>query len=156
MFWDLALEIFSLTHSGRRMPWSFTKVSLTSSAMVIGRVWNVNVCAIGVEVNKQVRNNILTKRIHVRVEHFMPSRCTEQFCLRLSAQSASQRDLSLVSRLNELLWKQLLQYCMMWLTIWREYTSHFILQMFFQIVCFCLIFYMFTLLSIHTYKLFKN
>lgn len=30
----------------------------------------------------QVRNKILRKRIHVRVEHVMPSRCTEEFRLR--------------------------------------------------------------------------
>ncbi|CAJ2632691.1 unnamed protein product [Trifolium pratense] len=47
-----------------------------------GRVWNVTKRAIGVEVNKQVRNKILRKRIHVRVEHVMPSRCTEEFRLR--------------------------------------------------------------------------
>lgn len=34
-----------------------------------GRVFNVNPRAIGVVVNKQVRNRIIPKRIHVRVEH---------------------------------------------------------------------------------------
>ncbi len=34
-----------------------------------GRVFNVNPRAIGVIVNKQVRNRIIPKRIHVRVEH---------------------------------------------------------------------------------------
>ena len=47
-----------------------------------GRVWNVTKRAIGVEVNKQVGNRIIRKRIHVRVEHVMPSRCTEEFKLR--------------------------------------------------------------------------
>ncbi|CAJ1971681.1 unnamed protein product [Sphenostylis stenocarpa] len=47
-----------------------------------GRVWNVTKRAIGVEVNKQVGNRIIRKRIHVRVEHVMPSRCTEEFRLR--------------------------------------------------------------------------
>ncbi|KAJ7971406.1 60S ribosomal L21-like protein [Quillaja saponaria] len=47
-----------------------------------GRVWNVTKRAVGVEVNKQVRNKILRKRIHVRVEHVLPSRCTEEFRLR--------------------------------------------------------------------------
>ncbi|KAF0927912.1 hypothetical protein E2562_036889 [Oryza meyeriana var. granulata] len=47
-----------------------------------GRVWNVTKRAIGVEINKQVGNRIIRKRIHVRVEHVQPSRCTEEFCLR--------------------------------------------------------------------------
>ncbi|KAL3016154.1 hypothetical protein AAZX31_06G197200 [Glycine max] len=47
-----------------------------------GRVWNVTKHAVGVEVNKQVGNRIIRKRIHVRVEHVMPSRCTEEFRLR--------------------------------------------------------------------------
>jgi large subunit ribosomal protein L21e len=34
-----------------------------------GRVFNVNPRAIGVIVNKQVRNRIIPKRIHVRIEH---------------------------------------------------------------------------------------
>ncbi|XP_062104973.1 large ribosomal subunit protein eL21x/eL21w-like [Humulus lupulus] len=44
-----------------------------------GRVWNITKRAIGVEVNKQVGNHIIKKRIHVRVEHVQPSRCTEEF-----------------------------------------------------------------------------
>ncbi|XP_050382472.1 60S ribosomal protein L21-1 [Argentina anserina] len=47
-----------------------------------GRVWNVTKRAIGVEINKQVGNRIIRKRIHVRVEHVQPSRCTEEFRLR--------------------------------------------------------------------------
>ncbi|KAG9457729.1 hypothetical protein H6P81_002237 [Aristolochia fimbriata] len=47
-----------------------------------GRVWNVTKRAIGVEVNKQVSNRIIRKRIHVRIEHVQPSRCTEEFRLR--------------------------------------------------------------------------
>ncbi|XP_062114105.1 large ribosomal subunit protein eL21x/eL21w-like [Humulus lupulus] len=43
------------------------------------RVWNITKHAIGVEVNKQVGNCIIKKRIHVRVEHVQPSRCTEEF-----------------------------------------------------------------------------
>ncbi|XP_062118842.1 large ribosomal subunit protein eL21x/eL21w-like [Humulus lupulus] len=44
-----------------------------------GRVWNITKRAIGEEVNKQVGNRIIKKRIHVRVEHVQPSRCTEEF-----------------------------------------------------------------------------
>ncbi|CAN1187468.1 60S ribosomal protein L21-1 [Linum perenne] len=47
-----------------------------------GRVWNVTKRAIGVEMNKQVRGKILKKRIHVRIEHVLPSRCTEELALR--------------------------------------------------------------------------
>ncbi|KAJ9184649.1 hypothetical protein P3X46_004353 [Hevea brasiliensis] len=47
-----------------------------------GRVWNVTKRAVGVEVNKQVGGRIIKKRIHVRVEHLQPSRCTEEFRLR--------------------------------------------------------------------------
>ncbi|KAI4378494.1 hypothetical protein MLD38_015965 [Melastoma candidum] len=47
-----------------------------------GSVWNVTKRAIGVEINKQVGNRIIRKRIHVRVEHVQPSRCNEDFQLR--------------------------------------------------------------------------
>ncbi|XP_016460700.1 large ribosomal subunit protein eL21z/eL21y-like [Nicotiana tabacum] len=43
------------------------------------RVWNVTKRAFGVEDNKQVRNKILRKRIHARIEHVQLSRCTEEF-----------------------------------------------------------------------------
>nr|GLL36525.1 60S ribosomal protein L21-2-like [Ipomoea trifida]GMD44613.1 60S ribosomal protein L21-1 [Ipomoea batatas]GMD47890.1 60S ribosomal protein L21-1 [Ipomoea batatas] len=43
-----------------------------------GRVWNITKRAIGVEVNKQVGNRIIRKRIHVRIEHVQLSRCTEE------------------------------------------------------------------------------
>ncbi|KAI8028134.1 60S ribosomal protein L21-2 [Camellia lanceoleosa] len=47
-----------------------------------GQVWNVTKRAIGVEMNKQVGHRIIRKRIHVRIEHVQPSRCTEDFKLR--------------------------------------------------------------------------
>ncbi|CAI9113332.1 OLC1v1013913C1 [Oldenlandia corymbosa var. corymbosa] len=43
-----------------------------------GRIWNVTKRAVGVEVNKQVGNRIIKKRIHVRVEHVQASRCAEE------------------------------------------------------------------------------
>ncbi|KAL5707348.1 Large ribosomal subunit protein eL21x/eL21w [Ranunculus cassubicifolius] len=43
-----------------------------------GKVWNVTKRALGVEINKQVGNRIIRKRIHVRVEHVQPSRCREE------------------------------------------------------------------------------
>jgi len=44
-----------------------------------GRVFNVNPNAIGVLINKQVRNRIEQKRVHVRVEHIRKSKCREEF-----------------------------------------------------------------------------
>uniref|UniRef100_A0A7S1KPN9 60S ribosomal protein L21 n=1 Tax=Percolomonas cosmopolitus TaxID=63605 RepID=A0A7S1KPN9_9EUKA len=44
-----------------------------------GVVWNVTPRAVGIEVNKPVRNSIFRKRIYVRVEHVRPSRCREEF-----------------------------------------------------------------------------
>ncbi|PQM35488.1 60S ribosomal protein L21-1 [Prunus yedoensis var. nudiflora] len=48
-----------------------------------GQVWNVTKGAIGVEMNKQVGNRVIKKRIHVRVEHVQPSRCEEEFRARM-------------------------------------------------------------------------
>ncbi|CAN7066008.1 unnamed protein product [Brassica oleracea var. botrytis] len=48
-----------------------------------GRVWNVTKRAVGVEVNKQIGNRIIKKRLHVRVEHVQQSRCAEEFKLRI-------------------------------------------------------------------------
>merc|ERR1711879_219515 len=45
-----------------------------------GVIWNVTPRAVGVEINKQVRNRIIKKRIHVRIEHIQPSRCTSRGC----------------------------------------------------------------------------
>ncbi|KAF5953330.1 hypothetical protein HYC85_006186, partial [Camellia sinensis] len=47
-----------------------------------GQEWNVTKRAISVEMNKQVGNRIICKRIHVRIKHVQPSRCTEDFKLR--------------------------------------------------------------------------
>lgn len=44
-----------------------------------GRVFNVNPRAIGVIVNKQVRQRIIPKRIHVRVEHLKLSTSRSAF-----------------------------------------------------------------------------
>ena len=48
-----------------------------------GRVFNVNPRAIGVIVNKQVRNRIIPKRIHVRVEHLKLSTSRQEFLNRI-------------------------------------------------------------------------
>lgn len=44
-----------------------------------GRVFNVTKHAVGVIVNKRVRNRIIPKRINVRVEHVKHSRCRKDF-----------------------------------------------------------------------------
>ena len=42
-----------------------------------GRVFNVNPNSIGVIVNKLIRNRIIHKRIHVRLEHLKKSTCLQ-------------------------------------------------------------------------------
>eukprot|EP00287_Rhodomonas_sp_CCMP768_P004327 CAMPEP_0196736414 /NCGR_PEP_ID=MMETSP1091-20130531/14484_1 /TAXON_ID=302021 /ORGANISM="Rhodomonas sp., Strain CCMP768" /LENGTH=169 /DNA_ID=CAMNT_0042080145 /DNA_START=46 /DNA_END=555 /DNA_ORIENTATION=+ len=49
-----------------------------------GKVWNITKSALGVMVNKKVRGRIISKRIHVRVEHVQASRCTEEFKRRVA------------------------------------------------------------------------
>lgn len=44
-----------------------------------GVIFNVSKRALGVEVNKVVRNRIEKKRINVRVEHARPSKCRQDF-----------------------------------------------------------------------------
>jgi len=48
-----------------------------------GRVFNVNPRSIGVVVTKQVRNRIIQKRIHVRVEHLRISTTRVDFLRRI-------------------------------------------------------------------------
>jgi Ribosomal protein L21E len=48
-----------------------------------GRVFNVNPRAVGVIINKQVRNRIVQKRIHVRIEHVRLSTSRESFLQRI-------------------------------------------------------------------------
>ena len=56
-----------------------------------GVIWNVTKRAVGVEVNKQVGNRIIPKRIHVRIEHVVPSRCKEEFLRRTQANDEAKR-----------------------------------------------------------------
>jgi large subunit ribosomal protein L21e len=48
-----------------------------------GRVFNVNPRSVGVIVNKKVRNRVLPKRIHVRIEHVKKSTSREGFLNRI-------------------------------------------------------------------------
>lgn len=56
-----------------------------------GVIWNVTPRAIGVEVNKQVRNRIIRKRLHVRIEHVHHSKCREDFLKRVKSNDAARR-----------------------------------------------------------------
>lgn len=57
-----------------------------------GRVFNVNPNAIGVLVNKQVRNRIEQKRLHIRVEHITPSKCVESSKRRIRLAEEEKRN----------------------------------------------------------------
>nr|CAG4644407.1 EOG090X0GT4 [Lepidurus arcticus] len=48
-----------------------------------GRVFNVTQHAVGIIVNKQIRGNIIPKRINVRVEHIKHSKCRQDFLTRV-------------------------------------------------------------------------
>lgn len=48
-----------------------------------GRVYNVTPHALGVIVNKRVREKIIPKRINVRIEHVTHSKCREDFLRRV-------------------------------------------------------------------------
>ncbi len=57
-----------------------------------GRVFNVNPRAIGVIVNKQVRNRIIPKRLHVRIEHLKLSSCRKSFLNRIQANDKAKAE----------------------------------------------------------------
>jgi large subunit ribosomal protein L21e len=57
-----------------------------------GRVFNVNPRSIGVIVNKQVRNRIIQKRIHVRVEHIRKSTSRESFLARIKVNDKKKNE----------------------------------------------------------------
>jgi len=57
-----------------------------------GRVWNVSKRAVGVEVNKRVRNRIIKKRIHVRVEHVNKSASRQAFLDRVKENSQKRKE----------------------------------------------------------------
>lgn len=56
-----------------------------------GRVYNVSPHALGVIVNKRVRNRIIPKRINIRVEHVKHSKCREDFLQRLKRNEELKR-----------------------------------------------------------------
>merc|ERR1719245_2101200 len=48
-----------------------------------GKVFHVVNRAVGVLVNKQVRHRIMTKRVYVRTEHLVKSKCRSNFIKRV-------------------------------------------------------------------------
>jgi large subunit ribosomal protein L21e len=64
-----------------------------------GRIFNVNPNSVGVIINKQVRNRIIPKRIHVRVEHVRRSKCQANFKERIrKVEEAKRSDKNKISR----------------------------------------------------------
>ena len=57
-----------------------------------GVIFDVTKTAVGVEVNKQVRNRIIKKRIHVKVDHVVPSKCRTEFLERVKRNDAIKRE----------------------------------------------------------------
>lgn len=56
-----------------------------------GIVYNVTRRAVGVEVNKQLRNRVLIKRVNVRVEHVRHSKCRQEFLDRVQRNDKIKR-----------------------------------------------------------------
>lgn len=57
-----------------------------------GRVFNVNPNAVGVLVNKQVRNRVEEKRLHIRIEHVRRSNCNTEFKRRVRLAEKEKRE----------------------------------------------------------------
>jgi large subunit ribosomal protein L21e len=56
-----------------------------------GRVYNVTKHAVGVIVNKRVRNRVIAKKINVRIEHVSHSTCRQDFLTRLKQNEELKR-----------------------------------------------------------------
>lgn len=57
-----------------------------------GKVFNVTPHAVGVIVNKRVRNRIIPKRINVRVEHIKHSKCRQDFLERVKENEKKKKE----------------------------------------------------------------
>lgn len=57
-----------------------------------GVIYNVSRRAVGVEINKQVRQRIVKKLINVRVEHVRPSKCRLDFLARVQHNEQVKRE----------------------------------------------------------------
>lgn len=56
-----------------------------------GRVFNISRTSVGLEVSKTVRNHVLLKRFHVRIEHVKKSRCNEDYLARCKGRELEAR-----------------------------------------------------------------
>jgi len=65
-----------------------------------GVVWNVTPRAVGVEVNKQIGNRIIRKRIHLRIEHVKHSRSKEDFVKRVQENEVKKREAKAAANKN--------------------------------------------------------
>lgn len=52
---------------------------LTPIPPALGRIYNVSKRAVGIIVNKRIKNRYLAKRINVRIEHLQHSKCRLDF-----------------------------------------------------------------------------
>jgi len=75
------IKVHGAVHKGMPHKWYQGKT---------GVIWNVTKRALGVEINKRVGNRIMSKRIHVRVEHVQPSRCREDYLARRVSNDAAR------------------------------------------------------------------
>ena len=57
-----------------------------------GIVYNVAKRAVGVEVNKVIRNRVEKKRVNIRIEHIRPSKCRTDFLARVQRVDKIKRD----------------------------------------------------------------
>jgi len=57
-----------------------------------GVVYNVTPTAVGLIVHKKVGNRYLEKRINVRIEHVVHSKCREEFVRRVKDNAAKRRE----------------------------------------------------------------
>ena len=57
-----------------------------------GVVYNVAKRAVGVEVNKVIRNRIEKKRVNIRIEHVRPSKCRTDFLDRVKRIEEQKRE----------------------------------------------------------------
>lgn len=65
------------------------------SSFSSGRVFNVTRRAVGVLVNKRIKNRFLAKRINVRVEHVKHSTCRQDFLDRVQRNDARKTEAKL-------------------------------------------------------------
>merc|ERR1711916_160141 len=57
-----------------------------------GRVYNVTKRAVGVVVNKRIKNRIVRKHLNVRIEHVKHSKCRQDFVKRVKSNDAMKKE----------------------------------------------------------------